>query len=997
MVGTEADALNPLPTTVRSISVSAPVLASAPSGDGTGARSAMAARLGFRGLLTAGLAGADPLVSGVRPMHTVLRRLAVRYDPATLTLLHHAWSPFGPRQSGEAAATGEGLSVPAAPRVSPFGPAEPGGDRLDSGPPVLTGPGTPPDHWFGRVRTGVRDPDTGSRQHHVVRHESTVRHQVVASRERPSRDAGDRGVGFDYDVAGVPSVEPRRPGFDDRSDRQPSDRSDRQPPRGDRPGWGRPTAGWPDEGPPSLRYRSDPAGYSTGEHAPTTERRSSTADAHGDRRSPPGTGPRHGRLTTHGGRPAPPSEPRRSAEPRPPTLRPWRSRAVDPERQAASTGETAGRSTTDPWSRLDWRQSRPSPVVQRTERGPERAATAARDPEWVQGQAVAPGPTAGRSATRQPPPATDPRRVRPETPRGVTGPTGRAPDRSDPIDRLPDVPSTVDRIARRQSLPVVVTTGGEERPALPADPSGAPLPPSTSVATTTLAAAAAESASTAPTGHPSPGTGTRSPVPPDRPSTQGGGDFERSPRTEADPSRWLPRATVAVSSPSPVDATPSGAGTTALERFVTRRRPRSAAVTRDSGARGGGSRPEGRGSGSAGPRGSGVGRAWQGATTAPDRDGWGRPDNRTELRPAVARRPVASTADGRRSSSWVDLPRDASDVWSPEQEPDAVEQPTVRPSIRRTVASPARRSGIDGQSAGVWRSSGFRSTGTDVPPPEPPWPGGNTVARAWTRPGGRHAGGRAAAPPGRSLFPAASNWTGHGATDKIPGADVGVERTETVADMPTLTLETGRRETGGQARGSRTPGGWRATERTKRGRSSESAAAERKTSRGRRGGGGSRSTEVERHETGHASVGRRITGNPSRPTSSHTSTPRMAPTPQVAVRATDYAGEVDASVYYPEFSFKTLAPRRDVTRREVSDGPADGRPWGIDRSGPRHGERAPDLGDAFSSAGAGPKTRTGTGTGAGIPTSNADVDRIVDRLYRALERRTRIEHERRGL
>jgi hypothetical protein len=81
----------------------------------------------------------------------------------------------------------------------------------------------------------------------------------------------------------------------------------------------------------------------------------------------------------------------------------------------------------------------------------------------------------------------------------------------------------------------------------------------------------------------------------------------------------------------------------------------------------------------------------------------------------------------------------------------------------------------------------------------------------------------------------------------------------------------------------------------------------------------------------------------------------------------------------------------DVTHRETADGPRYDQRAGRDERGrasePRRAadgiERAVE--DAFF------------GQGSDLSAYDAEIDRVVDRLYREVERKMRIERERRGL
>ena len=93
----------------------------------------------------------------------------------------------------------------------------------------------------------------------------------------------------------------------------------------------------------------------------------------------------------------------------------------------------------------------------------------------------------------------------------------------------------------------------------------------------------------------------------------------------------------------------------------------------------------------------------------------------------------------------------------------------------------------------------------------------------------------------------------------------------------------------------------------------------------------------------------------------------------------------DTSTMYPELTVKTLAPRIDVTRREETRRDVTHRPAEGDRGGRDPASSAEGLADVVSG-------RDPTGG-----TQPADVNRMVERLYREIERKRRIERERRGL
>jgi len=86
---------------------------------------------------------------------------------------------------------------------------------------------------------------------------------------------------------------------------------------------------------------------------------------------------------------------------------------------------------------------------------------------------------------------------------------------------------------------------------------------------------------------------------------------------------------------------------------------------------------------------------------------------------------------------------------------------------------------------------------------------------------------------------------------------------------------------------------------------------------------------------------------------------------------------------YPDLTVKRLAPRIDVTRRETRQDITH-RSTGGGRD-PEHGGDATDLADRFAGGGRRREPRSG------------DINHVVEKLYREIERKRRIERERRGL
>ena len=91
----------------------------------------------------------------------------------------------------------------------------------------------------------------------------------------------------------------------------------------------------------------------------------------------------------------------------------------------------------------------------------------------------------------------------------------------------------------------------------------------------------------------------------------------------------------------------------------------------------------------------------------------------------------------------------------------------------------------------------------------------------------------------------------------------------------------------------------------------------------------------------------------------------------------------DASTVYPDFTFRTLAPRVDATRTETAE-----RRDVTYRDDGRAGESTADRADVAELLSAGELERS---------TYPADVDRLVEKLQRDIERKRRIDRERRGL
>ena len=102
---------------------------------------------------------------------------------------------------------------------------------------------------------------------------------------------------------------------------------------------------------------------------------------------------------------------------------------------------------------------------------------------------------------------------------------------------------------------------------------------------------------------------------------------------------------------------------------------------------------------------------------------------------------------------------------------------------------------------------------------------------------------------------------------------------------------------------------------------------------------------------------------------------------RVGRRPSPPVGRETASLY-PDLTVKTLAPRIDATQREESTRDVTRRSREQERGA---GGREQDLEELLS------------GSGIDASPSSTQVDRLVEKLYRKLERKMRIERERRGL
>lgn len=242
--------------------------------------------------------------------------------------------------------------------------------------------------------------------------------------------------------------------------------------------------------------------------------------------------------------------------------------------------------------------------------------------------------------------------------------------------------------------------------------------------------------------------------------------------------------------------------------------------------------------------------------------------------------------------------------------------------------------------------------------------------------------GDAAASPGvlTHLSPASSEPGRAGEPDVGGGKPLIDGRTDSTAiqtaEMPPLTLQ----RTGGVAAGSdgrtRQPADTQSS-RGQRGRSGEPAGGER-PGRSEQAGVGPARQDTRAGRDDHARrVERSLRPEPQ---------PGGHSERQAGDRASPPEGSATAT-RYPDLTVKTLAPRIDVTRREETT--RDITHTGRTPSDPpeqRSGEAAA-LDSLF---------RAVEG-GGGQSRPPAAVDQVVERLYRRIERKRRVERERRGL
>ncbi len=100
------------------------------------------------------------------------------------------------------------------------------------------------------------------------------------------------------------------------------------------------------------------------------------------------------------------------------------------------------------------------------------------------------------------------------------------------------------------------------------------------------------------------------------------------------------------------------------------------------------------------------------------------------------------------------------------------------------------------------------------------------------------------------------------------------------------------------------------------------------------------------------------------------------------------SGDTGPGAQFPDLDIRRPAPTVDATRRdEVTRAPAD------DRRPEREADRSRDTDHEMEGA----IEEVFSRHGSDLTAYNSEVDRVVDRLYREVERKMRIERERRGL
>jgi len=328
------------------------------------------------------------------------------------------------------------------------------------------------------------------------------------------------------------------------------------------------------------------------------------------------------------------------------------------------------------------------------------------------------------------------------------------------------------------------------------------------------------------------------------------------------------------------------------------------------------------------------------------------------------------------------------------------------PSGRRPQARRGRSSPTNQRSDADVASGDRPSAGT---------PAASTPGAAWlheTRTGSGPGTGRSGT-PGRDSSAARSDASTPGRTGSGSGppvhrsgreSQVGTSRIGALTEMPTLTHQVDRAS--GPA--TDTAGGPQSTG-PRAGAGSSGAAP----GSGQNGGGtpdspagqrrpepGGQSTRPSRSDEGGEPVGRRQRSDARR-----WNTASLAAASRGGSGARDATGpspghgrESDTPVpglddlgegRFPDLHVKQPAPRVDATHREA-------------RSGPRYEQRPGESERrADESRGTDPVERAVEdaffGQGSDLSAYDAEVDRVVDRLYREVERKMRIERERRGL
>jgi len=233
--------------------------------------------------------------------------------------------------------------------------------------------------------------------------------------------------------------------------------------------------------------------------------------------------------------------------------------------------------------------------------------------------------------------------------------------------------------------------------------------------------------------------------------------------------------------------------------------------------------------------------------------------------------------------------------------------------------------------------------------------------------------------------------------------------------MPTLTHQTGRITGTGQAGSASVPdaraGTTSSTDAWPETATSDGSAGRTGSSTERGAGAAGRDVVRPGSESQRSSAGRRLAARagaeqPQRPGSGPGPGPGSGPNAgqpgsagqEGAANQPGSPGPGDAGIDpFPDLDIKQPAPRVDATRRDTGSGPQyetrpddGGRGGGRDRGGRRGAGRDTDgVGRAVEEA--------FFGQGSDLTAYDAEIDRVVDRLYREVERKMRIERERRGL